>query len=156
WEIEHHGNVLNRYGFSTLAKALEKADARALMALLAPDFIGYTLHQPREVKVEKKFARITRLEDSGHAPDRMAAPAFVDRLLKYRGPFTGVPKVKVALMSLSPAARAKLKGPWKGLGQLRMWGEAAPGQPREVVLDLKFETEPPTQANLTRGGWLHS
>src|SRR5436190_16881811 len=40
WQIEHHGNLLNRYGFGALADALRRGDADALAALLAADFAG--------------------------------------------------------------------------------------------------------------------
>src|SRR5262245_58715700 len=51
WDVEHHGLVLSKHGFRALADALSRADAQRLLALLAPDFTGQVLHQPREVRV---------------------------------------------------------------------------------------------------------
>jgi HEAT repeat protein len=47
WEIEHHGNVLVKYGFGPLADALKAADASALTRLTAEDFTGTDLGDPQ-------------------------------------------------------------------------------------------------------------
>src|SRR5262249_20186227 len=51
WDLEHHGNLLVKYGFKTMADALVKADRTALLALLAVDFSGQTLDKPHEVRM---------------------------------------------------------------------------------------------------------
>src|SRR2546421_7881536 len=48
WQVEHHGLVLSRHGFQALGGALRSANAAALAALLAADFTGSDLRQPRE------------------------------------------------------------------------------------------------------------
>ena len=48
-----------------------------------------------------------------------------------------------------------MDGPWQGSAQLRMVGESAPGQPREVVLAIKYRLSRPTEENL-RSGWLRT
>src|SRR5260370_41555300 len=40
WQIEHHGNVLNRVGFTAMATALKGADGRKMSGLLATGFAG--------------------------------------------------------------------------------------------------------------------
>src|SRR5262245_46167518 len=51
WEIEHHGNLLVKYGFSPLAAAIQKADKAALTQILAEDFIGTDLGKPLKVEM---------------------------------------------------------------------------------------------------------
>ena len=155
WQVEHHGNLLSRYGFGALADALRRDDAAALTALLAADFTGWTLRQPREVRLESDLAQVLRQEYAGQSPLRLGAEAFVAHMLKYRRLFPQPPQVKLALMALSPDQRDKLDSPWSGTCQLRMWGETDPGQPAEIVLYLHYRVPRPSQETLTRKGWLH-
>jgi hypothetical protein len=154
WQVEHHGNLLSRYGFSALADALRRADADALTALLSTDFTGSAPRQPREVRMEADFAQVVRQEDAERPPLRLDRGQFVAHLLAYRRLFARPPQVKLALMALTPSARGDLDGPWRGTCQLRLWGEVSPGHPGEVVVYLQYELSCPTQETLGRGGWL--
>src|SRR6516162_2576702 len=51
WEVEHHGLLLGRHGFQPLADALSRGDTAALGNILAEDFSGEMLSEPREVRV---------------------------------------------------------------------------------------------------------
>ena len=155
WEVEHHGNLLSRYGFSALAGALRQADASALTALLCADFTGWTLRQPREVRLESDFVKVVREDSAGQPPQSLDRSSFVARLLKYRRLFSQPPQVKFALMTLSPEKRDNLDSPWSGVCQLRMWGEARPGGPAEVILYLHYHLPRPSRELFTQGGWLH-
>jgi hypothetical protein len=157
WDIEHHGNVLVKHGFGPLAAALQKADPEALSRLMADDFAGTDLVEPRCVRVAKEFAEVERLQDAGHAPGNLRRDAFVDRLLQFRKTFGArPPQVKLALMSLGPQQRGQLEGAWEGTAQLRMYGEQQPGAPAEVVVLLRYEVPRPTETTLSAPGWLHS
>jgi hypothetical protein len=156
WEIEHHGNVLNKFGFQALADAVRKADAEALAKLLAPDFKGEVLSQPRVVRLDTEFAQVERKQDDGHPPASLDQAGFIAELLKYRQPFTKEPKVKINLMTLSPKVRADLNSPWQGTCLFRMCGEAGDGKPREVVLRLNYRLPRPSEETLRRGGWMEA
>jgi hypothetical protein len=156
WQVEHHGNLLNRYGFSALAEALRRADAAALNVLLSADFTGWAPQHPREVRLESDYAQVVRQEDAGWPPLRLDRNQFVARLLGYRRLFPQAPKVKLALMALSPSVRGDLDGSWQGTCQLRTWGETGPGRPGEVILYLGYQLPRPTQETLGHGGWLRS
>jgi hypothetical protein len=153
WEIEHHGNLLAKHGFGPLAAALQKADAAALERLLAADFHGTDLERPTEAALHNELLDVVRHTDAGHtAPVDRAG--FVERLLGWRRLFATPPKVKLALMGLSPVSPASPDGPWQGSGQLRLWGEHAKGKPAEVIVYLKYTVARPTRENLAAGGWL--
>jgi hypothetical protein len=124
WDIEHHGLLLSRFGFAALADALSRPDRPALTALLAAQFSGQVLEQPREVRVERGWLQVVRQEDAGRPPRNLDREAFLNRLLDYRQLFAQPPKVKLALMALAPVSHDKLEGPWQGTCQLRMWGKA--------------------------------
>jgi hypothetical protein len=156
WEIEHHGLVLSRHGFSRLADALSRGHGPALLALLAPDFRGQTLHQPREVRLDNDSVHIVRREDAGRPPTTLTREQFRDHLLDYRQLFCRPPKVQLSLMALSPSVRGDLEAPWRGTCLLRMWGEAAPGQPGEVVLYLQYEVPRPSEDAFRQDGWLRT
>jgi hypothetical protein len=157
WEIEHHGNVLVKHGFGPLAEALKRADAADLGRLLADDFAGGDLGQPRAVRAANAFAEVERLQDAGHPPAPLRRAAFVARLLEFRKVFPGEPpQVKLSLMQLAPRERGRLGGEWEGTAQLRLHGEHGPGAPAEVVVLLRYRTAPPTKEALARPGWVRA
>src|SRR5260370_19224697 len=55
WQIEHHGNVLNRVGFTAVGAALKKADERKLSRVTATGFFGAGSQQPQEVSHHKEY-----------------------------------------------------------------------------------------------------
>src|SRR5215471_10658018 len=67
WDLEHHGNLLVKFGFKPMAEALARADRPALLQILGTSFIGQTLGNPREVRMKSEFGEAVRLEDSGSA-----------------------------------------------------------------------------------------
>jgi hypothetical protein len=154
WEVEHHGLVLSRHGFSSIADALRRTDGRALTALLADQFQGSDLRQPREVRAATAFADVVRREDSGQLPEALDRAQFVDRLLSYRRRFSQPPNVQLALMRLTPEVRGTLDSPWLGTCQLRLWGEMGPGEPGEVVLVLRYRVPRPVEETFGKVGWL--
>lgn len=154
WEVEHHGNLLSRYGFSALADALRRADAASLTALLAKDFTGWALRQPREVRLEADFAQVVRQESADQPPLPLDRSSFAARLLDFRRLFSRPPQIKLSLMTLSPAIREDLDSPWSGVCQLQMGGEARPGEPAEVLLYLQYHLPRPSEKLFNQGGWL--
>jgi hypothetical protein len=157
WQIEHHGNVLNRVGFPALAAALKAGDEKALAAMLAPAFVGEVPQQPDEVSIRNEFVDVVRQSDAGKPPARLDGGQFVANLIEYRRLFQhSVKGSKVALMKLRPTRENDLDAPWEGTGQLRVWGEREPGQPAEVVVYLKYRTTRPTREGIAGGGWLLS
>jgi HEAT repeat protein len=155
WEIEHHGNLLTKRGFSTLAGALKDADAARLTGLLSDDFAGIDLGQPQRVRSSNKYAEVERLDDSGQPGIPLDRAAFANRLLQLRKLFTArPPQVKFALMTLGPKRRGQLDGAWEGTALLRMHGEHARGAPAEVVVMLRYSLSRPTNETLSGPGWL--
>jgi hypothetical protein len=155
WQIEHHGNILNRIGFPALAGALRKGDEGALAGMLASDFRGAFPHRPREVSVDTEFLKVVRQTDAGGPPVGLDGREFVAKLMEYRGFFKhSVHGGKIALMKLRPTREDNLDSPWEGTGQLRLWGERQAGQPGEVVVYLRYQTVRPTREAMANGRWL--
>jgi HEAT repeat protein len=155
WEIEHHGNLLVKYGFHRLAAAITRGEESALAELLATDFRGADLNNPNRIQASTSYADVERLEDSGQPPAPLSREAFIARLLSFRKLFAHKPpQVKLALMTLRPTQRGKLTGEWEGTTQLRLHGEHAKGAPAEVVVLLRYRIPAPTQETLSRPGWL--
>src|SRR5262249_51888064 len=119
------------------------------------DFRGAEPGAARRVRTAAGFAEVERLEGDAGPPVPLNRDAFVARLLGFRRPFAAPPKVKLALMTLSPKVRGELDGPWEGMAQLRLHGEHAPGAPAEAVLVIRYELARPTAEGLGRPGWLH-
>jgi hypothetical protein len=157
WQIEHYGNLLVKHGFGLIKKALIREDAQALAGLLSKDFTGAVFDQPREVHVANEFLQVVRQQEVNDRRVTMDPLQFVERLLAYRRSFSQPPSVAMNLMKLAPEERDNLDSPyWRGSCLLRLWGEAAPGQPTEVSLNLEYRIPKPTPENLAQPGWLHS
>jgi hypothetical protein len=154
WQIEHHGNVLSRIGFTALTAALVRGDAKALSGLLSPDFKAELLRQPTEVTIHTDIVDAVRQSDAGRPPVVVDRARFVEYLLEYRSAFRANVKAKLALMKLRPAVAGDLDSPWEGTGQLRIWGETAPGKPREIMIYLKYQVLRPTKEAIEQGGWM--
>jgi hypothetical protein len=157
WQIEHHGNLLGKYGFGAIKKALAQEDAGGLASLLAKDFTGSIYDKPREVRVNNDFLQVTRQQQIDQQRIPLDAVHFVERLLAYRRAFGKPPAIEMKLMKLAPEERDNLNSPsWQGSAVLRMWGQSAPGQPTEITLNLEYRIPKPTEESLRRPGWLRS
>jgi hypothetical protein len=154
WELEHHGNLLSKYGFKPLAAALVKGDELALRGLLAADFRGGLLDRPREVRQTTPLLDFVRRTKDGRPPRAVGATEFLGELLGYRLPFKHRAEAKFSVMKLTPTDPADLDKLWEGTAQMRLWGEKAPGKPREVVVYLKLRLRRPSE-EMSRGSWLH-
>src|SRR5258707_7175048 len=80
WDVEHHGQLLSQRGFKAISQALRQADTKALRALLADNFEGATLRQPREITLPGDFVHVVRQEDQGHPPEPLTRDEVVARL----------------------------------------------------------------------------
>jgi hypothetical protein len=157
WEVEHHGNILSRIGFSALASALKTGDARALTKILATDFHGECLEQPRETAIRSDIVEVVRQSDAGHPPMKLNREQFLAKLREYQGFFShAVRGCKIALMKLRPTQEKNLDAPWEGMAQLRLWGEKKAGQPAEMIVYLRYQTVRPTKEAMDQPGWLLS
>jgi hypothetical protein len=155
WEIEHHGNVLNRIGFPALAAALKQGDDKSLAGILASTFAGARPREPQEVAIHNDFVDVVRRTDCGKPPISLDSAQFVAQLMEYRRFFRHkVLGGKIALMKLRPTREDDLDAPWEGTGQLRLWGEREPGKPAEVVAYLKYRTVRPTKEAMAAARWL--
>lgn len=155
WDMEHHGRVLDEYGFKPLVNALKQGNADALEAILAADFQGRIAEQKPAIRFDADFASVSRLEPPYISLESMDRNQFVSWLLENRSIFHGVPEAKIKLMSLAPIDREELGGPWRGGLKLRMWGRTGPDSPGEVVLYSEIQLDRPERGRLDRGGWLH-
>lgn len=157
WQIEHHGLVLNKFGFKPLAECIARLDLTGIANRFGADFQGQLLHEPREVRVNNEYAQIVRQQDAGRPPLNVDRAQLLERLLEFRHRFKSnkPPKAGFNLITLSPVERGKLDGLWAGTCLFRIWGETAPGQPAEVICYFQFRIERPTEERLAQPGWLH-
>lgn len=157
WQIEHHGNLLSQIGFKAIKNALVAGDAKALGALLAPEFRGEIYQAPREIAYANAGISVHRRQDAGQPAQAVSRDAFIEQLLSYRKGFAGKPQAGMNLMKLAPAQLGKLDSPlWQGSCVLRLWGQSTSGGPAEVVLNLEYQLPKPTEQLFQRPAWLHS
>ncbi len=156
WEVENHGNQLNKYGFAPLARALRAADRNALRQALAATFTASEAASPQRVTVDRPFVSLLRWKEAGQPLHSLSAEGFLDRLLDWRNQFTQTPNVSLVMATLHPREREQPDGIWQGKALLRLHGESKPGMPTEITATLRFETVRPTRENLSKPGWWHS
>jgi len=155
WEIEHRGNVLNKYWFEPFAASLARGDPAELSRFLAADFRGSEIGAPIVVK-STGAAKVERLQDSGASPNPLSAKQFVDKLLELRRVIGGTPKVKLAMATLKPSDPSQPNGIWEGKALLRIHGTSTAGAPAEVSATLGFEVQAPSESPEPMGGWLRA
>jgi len=156
WDIEHHGNLLNKFGFKPVSDALSRADEQGALEAFAADFSGRVPAASQTLEVVRDFVQVSRAraQDTEYVP--LDRAAFVARLLAYRQRFAQPPKVEMKLIKLAPENRKDFQGPWNGSCALRLAGDLSPGQPGEVSLQFTFHIKQPTEDNLKKGGWLQA
>src|SRR5438874_647378 len=86
WDIEHHGNLLNKFGFKVLADNLARGDAGALAETFAADFRGQLPHT-KELQVHRDYIEATRERAAGPASEMVARDQFLSGLMAYRERF---------------------------------------------------------------------
>jgi hypothetical protein len=151
WQIEHHGTILSQF----CCLALTKDDERALVQVLAPDFIGTVPQPPDEGALDNEIIPGVRQSDTSKPPAKLDARHFATRLLEYRRSFKHAIKGgKIVWMQLRPMREDNREAPQEGTGQLRLWGESGPGQPAAVIVYFKYLTVLPSKDAMSGGGWL--
>ena len=155
WDTEHHGSLLRKFGFKPFIQALELRDST---------LIEKHLHSEFEALVPNEKAQVVRsIGNVGEAVrwdvregnrKQLRLKAFLGWLGQLLDGFHKDPKVKISLMQFAPVERYSLEGVWLGNVQLKLFGETASGEPRELVLYVDIEVNKPDEAGLTEGGWL--
>jgi hypothetical protein len=137
--IEHSGATLNLKAFRAITAAIRASDTALLKKFLAPGFTGEWLEIPSEVSWQAEPVALRRTTSAVAKPEAISANEFIRRLLAWRAPFKGEPKVEMALMSLSPLQREKTDGAWKGNAALRLVGPLSAGGEAELMAKLDFD-----------------
>jgi hypothetical protein len=157
WEVEHHTNILMDVAFKRAADHLAKADVQGLTEMLAESFTAELPDEAKSLKHDSELVQFQRARIDQGDPVSADADQFVAALLAYRGLFQQKPKAKLSVMGLAPQeGRQALDGLWKGTCLLRMWGEADPGQPTEVSLQIEYIVPRPEKQLAQTGRWLQS
>jgi hypothetical protein len=157
WDVEHHANILHDVAFKRTSKALIQADEKALREMLIEGFAAELPPESKAAKLDTEFVHYqrTRLDDG--PPVAADAEQFVASLLALRGLYHQEPKAKVSIMQLSPIEGRKGRaGLWQGTCLVRMWGEADPGQPTEVIQQWEIIVPRPDEKVAKEGRWLKS
>jgi hypothetical protein len=156
WMLEHHGNVLNKFGFRRIGEALATQNAAGLAEIFAPGFDAHLVIDAREIRAEGSAFSVYRQTRAGASERLLAADEFVTWLLGLRQPFSSPPNFEFGISNLAPVDRDQLDGDWQGTCKFRMWGSAGPAGPAETVLVLKFRTVRPEKETLQEPGWFRS
>jgi hypothetical protein len=160
WNLEHHGNVLNKFGFKNVVEAWRDQNRTALLGLLHRDFEATLIQQDAS---QVLAAKTDLLDVHRHGSlSTLAAPvngeAFVDWLMEFRLRFADdpAPQGRFDVMTLAPPEPGQASGLWTAMCLHRLWGQSKTGGPFEVMIQLKVVTHDLTKERLGETGWLHS
>jgi hypothetical protein len=157
WDIEHHANILHDVAFKRASKALAKGDGKALQEMLIEGFSAELPGNSKPVKLDTDLVHFQRSRIDDGPSVAADANQFVASLLALRALYHQEPKAKLSIMQLAPVeGRQGREGLWKGTCLLRMWGEADPGQPTEVVQQWEITVPRPSDKLASSGRWLQS
>src|SRR5437588_12975017 len=59
WDIEHHGNLLNKFGFKTVSDALSRADEQGVLEAFAAEFSGRVPAASQTLEVARDFVHVS-------------------------------------------------------------------------------------------------
>jgi hypothetical protein len=153
WELEHHHNVLQEFGFRALCEALRDADRKGIERQLAAEFTAEILDQPHESSLQQPAITLVR-QTKGEGPNRIFdRAAFVDWLVEQRQRFGKPPKVKFDVMLMTPPSHNEFEGRWRIKCLLRLWGEDVSSGPLDVTARAALQVERPTKKRLAEPGW---
>jgi len=154
WSIEHHGNLLGKFGFGPFCKALSNQDPTQLKSLLAPGFrFVRRLESASRGETRPEFS-ILRQDEGPGLPEQGIEP-FVEQLMGQRAHFgKGLVQAKFGVLGIGPAQKDRWDGPWEVRCQLRLHGNDPAKGPIEVISHWRLVLEKPTRERLEKGAWL--
>lgn len=157
WDVEHHANILHDVAFKRTSKALIQADEKALREMLMEGFAAELPAETQATKVDTELVHYQRSRLDDGPPVAADGDQFVASLLALRRLYHQEPKAKVSIMQLSPVeGRKGREALWQGTCLVRMWGEADPGQPTEVIQQWEIVVPRPDEKVAKEGRWLKS
>jgi len=154
WDLEHHSNLLVKFGFGTIAKAIQDQDQHALRRVLADDFVGQLVGQTTVVQFQDDSLVAHRRQPPTEAVG-LTQDQLVSFLLNKRQAFSGIPKVRFDVKVILPRNRENLDAEWDSTCVMRMWGETEAG-PAELSIAFDVAHERPTNARMQQDAWIHS
>jgi hypothetical protein len=160
WNLEHHSNLLNKFGFQPFIDAWRNQDRTALLALLDDNFQAtmIQLQESQTLAAKTELINVTRHESTSAPSVDSSGEVFVDWLLEIRHRFADdpAPKGRFDVMTLAPPESDQPAELWTAMCLHRLWGQSKSGGPFEVVLKLKIVAHDLTKERLAEPGWLYS
>ena len=154
WALEHHSNVLVKFGFGAITRALQEQDAADLARQFAEDFVGSTCDQSQGVELHDDLLTADRMSIAGGVKRSLNADECAEILLALRRRFTDQPRIRFNVKTISPGDRFNLASPWNALCSMRMWGACGSGQSGEVTIVFQASFVQPTKSHMSAPGWL--
>ena len=165
WEIEQHGNLLTKFGFSRISDFIKTGNWKELDGLLATDFStndpnpGPGQSQSWADQVAQVNRTVRQERPAGDPKSQWTREHLFRNLEGLLAPHSypgAKTRVKLSLMNLGPSERKNLSGKWEGTGQLRIWSTNETGRLAETVCLARYAISQPTEGSLSGGGWIHS
>ncbi len=155
WDCEHHGTLLNLFGFKPMANAIIQSDVESLTQFLSSDFEAFVPEQTDAVEFESEYVSANRSTTREDGYRQIDGSQFVDWIIEQRDAFDSEPKVKFSLMALHPIDREDFDSQWEGSFRLRIWGRGKDQGFAEKFLYMSMELVRP-EANAKAQQWLKS
>lgn len=166
WDLEHHGNILGKYGFSPLIKAIVSKSKEDLIGILGDTSATILVVDPRPVddpdrsddsetslKYDSTALNLSRMQRGASNVKSLNVEQFAQWLVKIRNRFSDSPppQARFDVKSLLPPRDDDY---WSVTCVHRLWGNSVDGGPLEISLDMNLKTYEIEKTRLSLGNWL--
>lgn len=152
WDLEHHGNVLNKHGFGPLIQAVADGSKEDILNSLGEPNCYLIDKSEDTLAFKSEQLDLTRDITADDSPPKPAtAEQFVDWLLTKRAMFEDKPRAKFYVRTILPP---KAEETWEVKCIHRIWGKSKQGGQLEVAIHLDLKTYQIEKQRLDLGSWV--
>ena len=160
WDLEHHTNLLGKFGFSGIIESWRTGDRDTLAAVFDQEFRGAVVDTKHSAALSARteLLDVQRLQLPDGAEANSSGLQFAEWLLSLRDRFADepAPKGRFDAMKLTPPDPDAEQLRWMAKCQFRVWGQSRSNGPLEITLQLDLVTHDISETRLSEAGWLVS
>lgn len=160
WKLEHHGNILGKFGFSRFNSSWQARDRAGLLAVINEQLNGSIVGLNAEAELANKTDLVDaqRIKATESSKQKVNRGGFADWLLSIRVLFADepAPRCKFYVKQITPPGDDETDGLWDVVCNFRTWGKAKDGGPIELTTQMSLEVHDISKERMAEDGWIQS
>lgn len=160
WDLEHHTNLLSKFGFSDFIESWRNNDRDTLAAVFDQEFRGAVIdtERPAALSSTNELLNVQRMQPVNGAETILSGLEFADWVLDLRARFADepAPEGRFDTMKLAPPGPDSEQRRWMAKCQFRVWGQSLSNGPLEITVRIDLVTHDISETRLNEAGWLVS